>query len=98
MNYKICYLSARWKLVSYFIDENECLSDPCHTNANCTDTIGSYLCECDDGYTGDGWNCTNIQECDSSPCDANANCTDTDGSYGCTCDPGYTGDGWNCSG
>ena len=32
-------------------------------NATCTDTEGSYTCGCDDGYSGDGVTCTNIDEC-----------------------------------
>ena len=32
-------------------------------NATCTDTDGSYTCGCDDGYSGDGVTCTNIDEC-----------------------------------
>lgn len=29
----------------------------CHVNAVCANTEGSYKCECDLGYTGDGRNC-----------------------------------------
>ena len=38
----------------------ECEEDPCHADAVCEDTEGSYTCECNDGYTGDGWNCTGM--------------------------------------
>ena len=43
-----------------FIDIDECAAeiDECHTNAGCTDTVGSYNCACHVGYTGDGFNCT----------------------------------------
>ena len=27
---------------------------------NCNNTIGSYMCACDPGYSGDGFNCTGI--------------------------------------
>ena len=27
-------------------------------NAECTDTEGSYECECRTGYSGDGFNCS----------------------------------------
>ena len=41
-------------------DIDEC-TDPsdnnCSSNANCTDTIGSYECACMIGYTGDGFTC-----------------------------------------
>ena len=40
---------------------NECIegTDNCHTNADCTDTVGSFQCTCSPGYSGDGIeNCT----------------------------------------
>ena len=43
------------------VDINECGSDDlnnCHENAQCTNTVGSYTCSCNPGYTGDGVNCT----------------------------------------
>ena len=43
----------------YSLDTNECLPDsPCHANATCNNTEGSYLCTCDSGYSGDGFTCT----------------------------------------
>ena len=43
-------------------DPDECAEDAtlCSTNANshCENTVGSYECRCDDGYTGDGVTCT----------------------------------------
>ena len=35
-----------------FSDDNECLTNPCHSAANCTNTIGSFECECLEGYSG----------------------------------------------
>ena len=32
----------------------------CNQNANCTNTIGSYNCSCNPGYSGTGFNCTGI--------------------------------------
>ena len=48
------------KQLLQFLDTNACLRNPCDTNAECTDTGGSYECECKSGYTGDGWNCTGM--------------------------------------
>ena len=31
---------------------NECTSDPCKNEANCTDDINGYNCTCMAGYTG----------------------------------------------
>ena len=40
-------------------DINECETgnNLCNSNANCTDTEGSYDCACMTGYSGDGRNC-----------------------------------------
>lgn len=35
----------------------------CDLNANCTNTIGSYTCSCNSGFTGDGTNCSGKQKC-----------------------------------
>ena len=40
-----------------FSDIDECISSLCHTNAMCKNTIGSYICKCKEGFTGDGTNC-----------------------------------------
>ena len=40
-----------------FPDFNECSEEHCHPVANCINTEGSFLCECGDGYIGDGISC-----------------------------------------
>lgn len=43
----------------FFSDIDECSSsNVCHSNAMCNNTVGSYICKCNPGYTGDGKNCT----------------------------------------
>jgi len=44
----------------YNNDVDECAKnkDNCDVNATCTNTIGSFTCECNDGYSGDGVTCT----------------------------------------
>ena len=53
--------------VSYLIkpliltDVGECSDSEwnnCHNNAGCSNTVGTYTCICNEGYTGDGENCT----------------------------------------
>ena len=39
------------------IDLNECDRNPCHSNATCTDTLGSYECQCKPGFSGNGVDC-----------------------------------------
>lgn len=43
------------------IDINECLQpNICHDQATCTNTHGSYMCACNEGYAGDGNNCAGL--------------------------------------
>ena len=79
-------------------------SDPCHTcdsNADCTNTVGSFECPCLTGFTGNGnGTCTDIDECNdlSNPdqCDLHASCENTIGTFECSCDDGFIGDGLKC--
>ncbi len=41
----------------YLTDIDECVLSPCGINADCQDTEGSFICTCNDGYTGDGIIC-----------------------------------------
>ena len=33
-------------------------SSQCHANATCANAIGSFKCQCNPGFTGDGNQCT----------------------------------------
>lgn len=87
-----------------FLDIDECYENPkiC-LNGNCRNTPGSYICECQPGYTvsPDGTFCTDINECEKKPglC-RNGKCANTEGSFKCVCDSGYklTPDRQNCIG
>jgi len=56
------YLFIFWRggiyKIQNFLDVNECLGYPCNKDAICTNTIGSYVCSCKTGYSGNGFNCT----------------------------------------
>ena len=69
---------------------------PCDLNSECLNTVGSFSCNCNIGFEGDGFNCTNIDECQLTPCHANADCIDTEGSFECSCNQGFSGDGFSC--
>ena len=49
-----------WLILTFSLtDVNECDGDNnCDSNANCTNTIGSYNCSCNSGFTGNGFTCT----------------------------------------
>ena len=43
------------------LDIDECLNNTCHEYANCTDSHGSFECDCYDGFSGDGLtNCASM--------------------------------------
>lgn len=60
---------------------------------------GSYQCRCQDGFTGNGISCRDINECltNNGGCDQNAQCINTEGSFKCVCDAGFRGDGYSCT-
>ena len=75
-------------------DVDECArgTHNCDSNANCTNTEGSFFCTCNPGYTGNSTNgtCTDIDECLDGNGDCKGKtCYNTDGSYQCLCPPGY---------
>ena len=44
-------------------DVDECAENICDANAVCSNTVGSFTCECKAGYQGDGLECNNVNEC-----------------------------------
>ena len=44
-------------------DIDECEENwPCSAVANCTNTPGSFSCQCNEGYIGDGFSCTGEEQ------------------------------------
>ena len=79
---------------------DECRQEnECDVNAVCLNEVGSYSCECQNGFSGDGKTCKDLDECKQKDiCANNAECTNKFGSYDCTCKSGYNGDGFSkCS-
>jgi hypothetical protein len=49
-----------FKIISADIVECFDGNHTCDANAQCNNTVGSYLCECRSGFMGDGKTCTGI--------------------------------------
>ena len=43
------------------LDIDECSNNPCHLNATCSNALGSFLCTCNTGFTGNGSICTGMK-------------------------------------
>ncbi|XP_069774421.1 uncharacterized protein [Narcine bancroftii] len=81
---RICY---------YFILDNPPIG------ATCINTHGSYKCQCEMGYSGDGISsCIDLDECllQQHTYSPNAFCINTLGSFLCVCQRGHFGDGFHC--
>ena len=49
--------------LSLITDIDECQNVTCGQNAKCSNTVGNYKCQCDSGFTGDGYNCSSMLWC-----------------------------------
>lgn len=94
------------------VDVDECLgNNDCDSNAQCSNSVGNYVCSCKQGFIGDGKSCAcesgfdiasngtcvDVDECaEKNDCDKNAKCENNAGSYTCDCNHGFHGNGKTC--
>ena len=68
-------------------DLNECFLEThnCHENADCTNSIGSFECACNKGFSGNGTMCDNNDECSTGDvvCPEFTDCFDIIGGFEC---------------
>ena len=95
-----CSCNAGWTVTADFgrtcEDENECENgnNDCDLdNGICTNSVGSFVCSCNDGYSmDDNGICQDLNECDLSTdnCDdLNGICDNKPGSWACSCAIGW---------
>lgn len=98
---QVCVLNGQATACMADLDECAMGTDNCDDEPNaCTNTLGSFMCACPSGYTGNGQGangCVDINECAGgalAACGVGGNgCTNTPGSYQCSCAAGYAGSG-----
>ncbi|MBI5534774.1 MAG: S8 family serine peptidase [Deltaproteobacteria bacterium] len=79
------------------IDECSLGKHDCSVHATCTNTPGSWQCQCKSPYSGNGKVCL-ADECalGLDDCDVHATCKDEVEGYTCICASGWTGSGKVC--
>uniref|UniRef100_A0A7N9B0X9 Thrombospondin 4b n=1 Tax=Mastacembelus armatus TaxID=205130 RepID=A0A7N9B0X9_9TELE len=70
-----------------------CAPGVCFRDDMCIETADGVECgPCPDGYTGDGFNCDDVDECQFNPCFPGVKCVNTAPGFRCdVCPLGYTG-------
>uniref|UniRef100_A0A8C2J4J2 Fibrillin 2b n=1 Tax=Cyprinus carpio TaxID=7962 RepID=A0A8C2J4J2_CYPCA len=88
---KMCPLGPGYTTDGRDINECEVMPNLCK-NGQCINSVGSFRCHCNVGYTNDftGTSCVDMDECSQSPKPCNFLCKNTEGSYLCSCPRGYT--------
>ena len=100
------YLSSIKALTSVFFssnsDVNECSSGNGGCDQDCTNSVGSFQCSCNSGYSlaADGTTCVDIDECRLDTDNCQQICVNTVGGFTCSCNSGFAlnSDGRTCDG
>ncbi|KAJ1067449.1 PREDICTED: uromodulin [Capra hircus] len=82
-----------WVIIPAATDTSSAKScSECHANATCTVDGAATTCACQEGFTGDGLECADLDECailGAHNCSATNSCVNTLGSYTCVCPEGF---------
>ncbi|XP_044129854.1 uromodulin-like, partial [Bufo gargarizans] len=84
------------------IEGYKAFCETCNSNAACKKDLLDYTCVCNEGFSGDGFSCYDIDECSyygyysNDKCSYYGYCINTYGSYYCNCNTGFTWDNATC--
>ena len=88
--------------VSSNSDVNECSTGSGGCDHICTNSVGSFQCSCNSGYSlaADGTACVDIDECRLDTDNCQQTCVNTVGGFTCSCNSGFAlnSDGRTCDG
>lgn len=94
-----CSCREGYELTSYWWmstqtcqDINECWKGTSGCQQTCTNTVGSFVCSCYNGYQLgiNGKSCEDVDECVEGTAKCKDYCVNTVGSYSCTCGEGFS--------
>ncbi|XP_060579588.1 titin-like [Ruditapes philippinarum] len=81
-------------------DDDECQMENGGCEHTCENLVGSYICNCFDGYrlNGDRRNCDDLDECLIGTSNCEQTCSNNQGSFTCGCKDGFEidSDGHSC--
>uniref|UniRef100_A0A673BKK7 Nidogen 2a (osteonidogen) n=1 Tax=Sphaeramia orbicularis TaxID=375764 RepID=A0A673BKK7_9TELE len=69
MQIKIIHREHIYFLHFVLPDVDECSTSPCHINARCINGLGSFQCQCQPGFYGDGFSCLQQNGLPKSQCE-----------------------------
>lgn len=80
----------------FYLDVDEC--SRCYLNVFCVNMLSLYICVCNVGFSGDGYDCSDMDECvlNLYYCNIFVNCFNMYGLYGCNCLMGFVGNNSVC--
>ncbi|XP_067684045.1 uncharacterized protein [Haliotis asinina] len=88
---KMCFEAWKGDNCDQDIDECTEINSLCQHGGSCTNTLGSFLCSCMEGFTGT--RCENIiNQCALAPCLNGGTCDGNETAFNCACSVEWTGE------